>query len=266
MNPDRTLHGFKIPKSIETSNRMSNPMITLYTVGTPNGHKVSIALKLLGLAFNVHQINFSKLEQKEEWFLKINPNGRIPAIVDHSNGDFPVFESGAILLYLAEHHDPNHLLLPVDPKKKSVAIQWLMWQMGGLGPMQGQANHFYRYAPEKIPYGIKRYQDETLRLYRVMERGLAESDFLAGEKISVADISCFSWVASHEWAGLSLSETPLVEKWLHRMAAIDAVREGMDVPTKNSLIERNFKVEQSSAQKVASEASKWIMQGQGSKV
>ncbi|KAJ3071506.1 hypothetical protein HDU98_005215 [Podochytrium sp. JEL0797] len=121
----------------------TQPMsITLYTVGTPNGHKVSIALEELkartGLQYNVHNISFATNEQKEEWFLKINPNGRIPAIVDHSRGDFPVFESGAILLYLAEHHDPEHVLLSGDANKKSEAIQWLMWQMGGLGPMQGQ--------------------------------------------------------------------------------------------------------------------------------
>ncbi|KAJ3263909.1 hypothetical protein HDU76_012237, partial [Blyttiomyces sp. JEL0837] len=119
---------------------------------TPNGWKASIALNEINVPYAIKKIDFSKLEQKEEWFLKINPNGRIPAIVDHSRGDFPVFESGAILLYLADHHDPNHVLLPEDPNQKSEAIQWIMWQMGGLGPMQGQLNHFYRYAPEKIPY------------------------------------------------------------------------------------------------------------------
>ncbi|TPX57762.1 hypothetical protein PhCBS80983_g03583 [Powellomyces hirtus] len=236
----------------------STPSLTLYTVGTPNGQKASIALEELGLPYKTHKIEFSKNEQKEEWFLRINPNGRIPALVDNGRGDFPVMESGAILLYLAEHYDPNHLLLAKDANKRSEAIQWLMWQMGGLGPMQGQANHFFRYAPEKIPYGIKRYQDETKRLYSVMERALSDDrDYLVGD-YSLADIACFGWVAAHNWAGVGLEEFPKVDAWLHRVAQRPAVRKGMDVPDKNDLIDRDFAVDKD-ADKKAAEASKWIM-------
>ncbi|KAJ3159342.1 hypothetical protein HK101_001097 [Irineochytrium annulatum] len=238
------------------------PKITLYTVGTPNGQKASIALEELGIDYKVHKINFATNEQKEPWFLKINPNGRIPAIVDHTRGDHAVMESGAILLYLAEHHDPNHVLLPEEPNQKSEAIQWIMWQMGGLGPMQGQANHFYRYAPEKIPYGIERYQTETRRLYKVMELGLQDGrEFLAGP-YSAADIACFGWVAAHAWAGLTLDDTPLLAKWLRRVAERKAVRAGMNVPDPNTLIDRDFKVaNDDAAAKKAAEASKWILEG-----
>src|SRR6187397_1601473 len=160
-------------------------MIELFTAATPNGWKVSIALEELGLPYTVRPISLGKLEQKEEWFLKINPNGRIPAIIDHDNGDFAVFESGAILIYLAEK---TGKLLPTDTKGRSVAIQWLMFQMGGIGPMQGQANVFFRYAPEKIQYAIDRYQNETKRLYQVLDRRLGEAEYLAGD-YSIADIA-----------------------------------------------------------------------------
>ncbi|KAI9348491.1 glutathione S-transferase [Obelidium mucronatum] len=240
--------------------------ITLYTVGTPNGHKVSIALEELkikySLDYKVVPISFAKNEQKEEWFLKINPNGRIPAIVDHSRGDFPVFESGAILLYLAEHYDPDHILLSSDANKRSEAVQWLMWQMGGLGPMQGQANHFNRYAPEKIPYAIKRYQEETARLYSVLERQLSDGrQYLAGE-YSVADIASFGWVGVHEWAtNKDLKEFPLLDAWLHRIALRPAVVAGL-MP--NDLIKNDFKIilTPEEAEKKAKEAREWILKGQ----
>ena len=144
-------------------------MIELFTAATPNGWKISIALEELGLPYTVRLISLGKLEQKEEWFLEINPNGRIPAIVDHGNGDFAVFESGAILIYLAEK---TGKLLPTEPKARSRVLQWLMFQMGGVGPMMGQANVFFRYAPEKIPYAIERYQREVRRLFEVLERQL----------------------------------------------------------------------------------------------
>ncbi|KAJ3011845.1 UNVERIFIED_CONTAM: hypothetical protein HDU68_001490 [Siphonaria sp. JEL0065] len=251
-------------------NNVRNTMsITLYTVGTPNGQKVSIALEELkarySLDYKTHPISFAKNEQKEEWFLKINPNGRIPAIVDHSRGDFAVFESGAILLYLAEHYDPDHYLLSADPNKRSEAIQWLMWQMGGLGPMQGQANHFNRYAPEKIPYGIKRYQDETARLYSVLERQLSDGrEYLTGE-YSIADIASFGWVAVHEWAtNKTLEEFPLLDAWLHRIALRPAVVAGMNVPVQNDLIKNDFKIvlTPEEAEKKAKEAREWILKGQ----
>ena len=155
-------------------------MIELFTAATPNGWKVSIALEELGLPYTVRPISLGKLEQKEEWFLKINPNGRIPAIIDHDNGDFAVFESGAILIYLAEK---TGKLLPTEPKARSRVLQWLMFQMGGVGPMMGQANVFFRYAPEKIPYAIERYQRESRRLFEVLERQLKDHHYIAERRI-----------------------------------------------------------------------------------
>ncbi|KAI8606938.1 thioredoxin-like protein, partial [Chytriomyces sp. MP71] len=176
--------------------------ITLYLAGTPNGKKASIALEELarhyGVTYKIHPIDFSKTEQKEEWFLQINPNGRIPALVDHARGNFAVFESGAILLYLAEHYDPDHILLPSEPNARSEAVQWLMWQMGGLGPMQGQAGHF-RGATEQIPYAINRYVEETRRLYGVMERTLADGRLYLAKEYGVADIASFTWVAFNQF-------------------------------------------------------------------
>ena len=142
-------------------------MIDFYTSHTPNGYKVSIMLEELNLPYNVIAVDLGKKEQKKSQYMKLNPNGRIPTIVDHDNDDFAVFESGAILIYLAEK---TGQLLPDDPKQRSVALQWLMFQMGGIGPMQGQAHVFYRYAPEKIVYAINRYQNETLRLYKVLDK------------------------------------------------------------------------------------------------
>ncbi len=201
-------------------------MIDLYTAATPNGYKASIALEELELPRTVHPIDLSKLEQKEEWFLKLNPNGRIPVIVDRENDDHVVFESGAILLYLAEK---TGRLLPSDPAARSQVIQWLMFQMGGIGPMQGQANVFYRYAPEPIPYAIERYQNETRRLYEVLDRRLAGRDYLVGD-YSIADIASFTWVSTHEWSGVSLDGLGHVRRWLERIEARPAVQRGLAVP------------------------------------
>ncbi|KAJ3108164.1 hypothetical protein HDU97_002076 [Phlyctochytrium planicorne] len=246
-------------------------MITLFTAGTPNGWKASIVLEELGLKYDAKKIDFSKLEQKEEWFLKINPNGLMYDVtifpfphqfLQHDNGDFNVFESGAIMIYLAERYDKEHRILPADPKKRSEAIQWLMWQMGGLGPMQGQLNHFNRYAPEKIPYAIKRYYDETLRLFKTMERVLADGrPYLTGEDYTLGDIACFCWTACYDWSGVSLSETPFVEKWLHRIAKRPAVRAGMNVPSPSTLIDDGFKIKISEEEqkKRAAEATAWIL-------
>ncbi len=201
-------------------------MIDLYTAATPNGYKASIALEELELPRTVHPIDLSKLEQKEEWFLRLNPNGRIPVIVDRENDDLVVFESGAILLHLAE---TTGRLLPADPKGRSQVIQWLMFQMGGIGPMQGQANVFYRYAPEPIPYAIERYQKETRRLYEVLERRLAGRDYLVGD-YSIADIASFTWVRAHDWSGVSLDGLDHVRRWLERIEARPAVQRGLVVP------------------------------------
>ncbi len=201
-------------------------MIDVYTAATPNGYKASIALEELDLPHVVHPIDLSKLEQKEEWFLKLNPNGRIPVIVDRENDDHVVFESGAILLYLAEK---TGRLLPSDPAARSQVIQWLMFQMGGIGPMQGQANVFYRYAPEPIPYAIERYQNETRRLYEVLDRCLAGRDYLVGD-YSIADIASFTWVRAYDWSGVSLAGLDHVRRWLARVEARPAVQRGLTVP------------------------------------
>lgn len=201
-------------------------MIELYTASTPNGWKASITLEELGLPYTVRPITLSKNEQKEEWFLKLNPNGRIPTIVDHDNDDFVVFESGAILMYLAEK---TGRLMPGDVKGRSRVVQWLMFQMGGIGPMMGQANVFYRYAPEKIPFAIDRYQREVRRLFEVLERGLRDSEFLAGD-YSIADIANFSWVRTHGWSGVSTEGLPNLERWLSTIAERPAVQRGLAVP------------------------------------
>ncbi|MGE7957832.1 glutathione S-transferase family protein [Pseudomonas sp. NPDC089530] len=201
-------------------------MIDLYTAATPNGHKVSIVLEELGLPYTVHALSFDKKEQKAPGFLKINPNGRIPAIVDRANGDFAVFESGAILIYLAEL---TGQLLPSDPKGRSRVLQWLMFQMGGIGPMQGQANVFFRYFPEKLQGAIDRYQHETRRLYEVLDTRLQEAEFLAGD-YSIADIATFPWVRGHEWSGVSVDGLIALQRWMATLEARPAVQRGLLVP------------------------------------
>jgi GSH-dependent disulfide-bond oxidoreductase len=203
-------------------------MITLYTAPTPNGHKASIALEELGIPYETVGVDLGKNVQKEPWFLAINPNGRIPAIVDHDAGDFPVFESGAILLYLAEK-DGSGRLLPKDAKGRSRVIQWLMFQMGGVGPMQGQANVFFRYFPEKIPAAISRYQNETRRLYTVLDAQLAKHEYLAGE-YSLADIATWPWVRIHGWAGVEIDGLDHLKRWIDAIAARPAVQRGLAVP------------------------------------
>lgn len=201
-------------------------MIDLYTAATPNGHKVSIVLEELGLPYTVHALSFDKKEQKSADFLKINPNGRIPAIVDRANGDFAVFESGAILIYLAEM---TGKLLPQDPKGRSVVLQWLMFQMGGIGPMQGQANVFFRYFPEKLQGAIDRYQHETRRLYEVLDTRLQTVEFLAGE-YSIADIATYPWVRGHEWSGVAVDGLSALQRWMATMEARPAVQRGLLAP------------------------------------
>ncbi|WP_265533027.1 glutathione S-transferase family protein [Pseudomonas saponiphila] len=204
-------------------------MIDLYTAATPNGHKVSILLEELGLPYTVHALSFDKREQKAPAFLKINPNGRIPAIVDRDNGDFPVFESGAILVYLAER---SGQLLPSDAKGRSIVMQWLMFQMGGIGPMQGQANVFFRYFPEKLQGAIDRYQHETRRLYEVLDTRLQQVEYLAGD-YSIADIATFPWVRGHEWSGVSVEGLPALQRWMVALEARPAVQRGLQVPQRS---------------------------------
>ena len=215
-------------------------MIELFTAATPNGWKVSIALEELALRYTVRQLDLGQLEQKQEWFLAINPNGRIPAIIDRANDDFAVFESGAILIYLAEK---TGKLLPTGTKARSRVLQWLMFQMGGVGPMMGQANVFFRYAPEKIPYAIDRYQRESRRLFEVMERQLVNSTYIAGEEYSIADIALHAWVAGYEWSGVSIDGLPGLQRWLNLVGARPAVIKGRATPQPLSREERDRTVE-----------------------
>ncbi len=201
-------------------------MITLYTAPTPNGYKISIALEELGLPYTVKVLDLGEGEQKTPEYLAINPNGRIPAIVDHDAGDFAVFESGAILIYLAEK---TGRLLPAEPHRRSVALQWLMFQMGGLGPMQGQAHVFLRYFPEHLPAAIARYQKETRRLYEVLDSRLNGRDYLADE-YSIADIAAWPWVRIHEWAEVPIDGLDHLQAWLARLDERPACRKGVTIP------------------------------------
>jgi len=203
-------------------------MIDLYTWPTPNGQKVHIALEELGLPYTTIAVNIGEGAQFKPAFLAINPNHRIPAIVDHEGpggGSVTLFESGAILIYLAEKAGR---MIPTDPSDRYLCLQWLMFQMGGVGPMFGQANHFANYAPEKIPYAIERYTKEVQRLARVLEKRLADSPFLAGRDYSIADIATYPWVHYAMDAGaLNGDETPGVKRWLRSVAARPAVERGM---------------------------------------
>ncbi|KAL1918553.1 uncharacterized protein VTP21DRAFT_3213 [Calcarisporiella thermophila] len=242
---------------------MATPNLTLYTAGTPNGHKASITLEELDLPYIVKPISFAEKEQKSEWFTKINPNGRIPALTDHSRGNFNVFESGAIMVYLCEHYDPAGKLYPKDPNARSEVLQWLMFQMGGIGPMQGQATYFYRYSPEKIEYGIKRYQDETRRLYEVIEKHLSQGrQWLAGEQFTLADIANYSWIRAHHWAGVTIDGLPNLKAWIERIESRPAVQRGLDVPVKDPV--KQLASDSEWARKFGEATSNWILKGQES--
>ena len=205
---------------------MGVQVIDLYSAATPNGHKVSIALEELALPYTLHEVRLSKLEQKEPWFLKMNPNGRIPVIVDREAGDFVVFESGAILVYLA---GKTGRLMPRDERGRSLVMQWLMFQMGGIGPMMGQANVFHRYFPEKIQPAIDRYQAEVRRLFEVLDGRLAEHEYLAGD-YSIADIANWAWVRTYKWSGVAIDSLPHLARWLELLAARPACRRGLERP------------------------------------
>ncbi|MCC7046342.1 MAG: glutathione S-transferase N-terminal domain-containing protein [Alphaproteobacteria bacterium] len=204
-------------------------MIDLYTWSTPNGRKVSIMLEETGLPYGVFPIDISKGDQFTSDFVRINPNSKIPAIVDREGPDgkpFAVFESGAILIYLG---DKTGKFLPKEPAAHYETLQWLMFQMGGVGPMFGQAHHFRRFAPEKIPYAIERYTKEARRLYGVMDARLKDREFLAGP-YTIADMATFPWAARHEWQGVDLADFPNVRRWFNAINARPAVKKGMTVP------------------------------------
>jgi len=201
-------------------------MIDLYTASTPNGWKASVVLEELALPYEVHAIDLMRGDQKNPEYLAINPNGRIPTIVDREADDFAVFETGAILVYLAEK---TGRLIPTDPKGRSVVMQWLMFQMGGIGPMMGQANVFYRYFPEKIQPAIDRYQNETKRLFTVLDTRLADHEYLAGD-YSIADIANWCWVRTHKWSGVDVDDLPNLQRWIDALAARPACDKGCKVP------------------------------------
>ena len=201
-------------------------MIDLYTFTTPNGRKASIMLEEVGLDYNVHKIDITKGEQFAPEYIAINPNSKIPAIVDR-DADMTVFESGAILIYLAEK---TGKLLPTEQKQRFQVIEWLMFQMGSVGPMFGQYNHFNRFAPEKIPYAIERYKQETLRLYGILDKQLSDREFIC-EDYSIADIATFPWVASYDFMGLTLDEHPNLKRWVETVGQRPAVQRGMKVPS-----------------------------------
>jgi glutathione S-transferase len=201
-------------------------MIDLYTAPTPNGHKASCTLEALGFEYNTHFVNITEGEQKKPAFLAINPNGRIPAIVDRDLGDFPIFESGAIMIHLAEKAGR---LLPTDAKGRAMVMQWLMFQMGGVGPMMGQANVFFRYFPEKIPAAIDRYQNESRRLFEVLDKRLSESLWLADD-YSIADIANWCWVRTHKWSGVSVDGLDHLGRWLNTMREQPGMQKGIEVP------------------------------------
>ena len=200
-------------------------MIDLYTWTTPNGRKVSIALEELGLPYAAHAIDITKDEQFAPDFLKISPNNRIPAIVDRDN-NMSLFESGAILIYLA---DKTGKLMPKDGEGRYRVIEWLMWQMGGVGPMIGQAHHFLRQNPGKAPYAEERYHKEANRLYGVLDRRLAGRDFVADD-YSIADIAIWPWISRFEWHKVDLNQYPNVKRWYSAIAARPAVQKGYQVP------------------------------------
>jgi len=201
-------------------------MIDLYTAPTPNGWKASIVLEELGLPYEVHVVNLMAGDQRQPDYVKLNPNGRIPTIVDRDEGNFAVFESGAILIYLAEK---TGRLLPTDRKGRSLVIQWLMFQMGGIGPMMGQANVFFRYAPEKIPFAIDRYHRECRRLFEVLDKQLSTQPYLAGD-YSIADIANWSWVYIYNWSGVDIEGLDHLKRWLDAVGERPAVQRGRLVP------------------------------------
>ena len=206
-------------------------MIDLYTSETPNGWKVSIVLEELQLAYEVHPIALSRGEQKADWYVKLNPNGRIPTIVDRDSNDLAVFESGAILIYLAEK---TGKLIGRDVASRTRVIQWLMFQMAGVGPMMGQANVFYRYAPEKIPYAIERYQREVMRLLGILDKRLGESEYLADD-YSIADIATWPWASGYAWSGVTIDGLTNLQRWLDLVGSRPAVQRGRAVPPPTDL-------------------------------
>ena len=207
-------------------------MIDLYTAATPNGYKVSLALEEMAIPYQLKVLSLAEGDQKQPEFLAINPNGRIPAIVDRDADDFAVFESGAILIYLAEKS--GQFFGGGDARARSLVLQWLMFQMGGVGPMQGQANVFHRYFPERYEPAVQRYQNETRRLYEVLDGRLGEAEFLAGE-YSIADMATYPWVKIHEWSGVSVEGLEHLGRWIGAIDARPALERALQAPPRPDL-------------------------------
>ena len=213
-------------------------MIELYTSPTPNGYKISVALEELDIPYNVHVVNLQSGDQKKPEFLELNPNGRIPVIVDTDNDNLSIMESGAQLIYLAEKAGK---LLPTETKARSKVMQWLMFQMGGIGPMMGQANVFYRYWPgEKIQLAIDRYQNEGRRLFEVMETRLKDNEYLADD-FSIADIANWCWVRIYKWSGINIDGLDGLQRWMNTMEERPACKKGVSVPIDIVAMMKNMK-------------------------
>lgn len=227
-------------------------MMKLYTAATPNGYKASVALEEMGFDYEFEKIDLTVGVQKQDWFLEINPNGRIPALV---HDDFPIFESGAIMLYLARLSGKFY---GTDAKSQSRVEQWLMFQMGGIGPMMGQANVFYRYFPEKIQPAIDRYQNEGRRLFEVLERQLSRTEYLAGD-YSIADMANWCWVRTHKWSGIPIDGLPNLQRWLEAIMARPGVQKGITVP--EDMRARIRDDDEDSARKFAEQARKIVVTG-----
>jgi glutathione S-transferase len=221
-------------------------MIDLYTSPTPNGHKASCTLEELNIPYAVHPINLMEGEQKTDAFLAMNPNGRIPVIVDRDNDNLAIFESGAIMIYLAEKAGR---LLPTESKPRAKVMAWLMFQMGGIGPMMGQANVFFRYFPEKIPAAIDRYQNECRRLFEVLDRRLSESEWL-GDDYSIADIANWCWVRTYKWSGVSRDGLENLDRWLNAMKVKPGLQKGITIPVES----KNLLKDEDSAKQFAEDA------------
>jgi len=243
----------------------NRPDIHLYTTQTPNGIKISITLEELGLPYKVTKIDISKNTQKEPWFLEINPNGRIPALTDtFSDGKtIRLFESGSIQQYLIDQYDTDYKIsYPKGTREYYEMNNWLFFLNAGVGPMQGQANHFHRYAPERIEYGVNRYQNETRRLYKTLDDHLAKSTsgYLVGDKCTIADIAHWGWVAGAFWAGIDIDEFPHLKAWDERMLARPGVEKGRHVPDPHRMKELKA-ADPKEIQRQADEAKKWVQAG-----
>lgn len=223
-------------------------MIDLYTAPTPNGHKASCTLEELDIPYTVYPIDLAQGDQKTDAFLALNPNGRIPVIVDRANEDLAIFESGAIMIYLAEM---TGRLLPTERKARARVMAWLMFQMGGVGPMMGQANVFFRYFPEKIPAAIERYQNECRRLFEVLDRRLGESEWL-GDDYSIADIANWCWVRTYRWSGVSRDGLINLDRWLEAMKAKPGLRKGVTIPDAGASLVNDEKSAKAFAEKAQS--------------